>query len=376
MTSRRYFFLASITIAISVFGFLGGAEIVLHFLPVATGLRSVPVTLEQPVYHFTPNRSFVFSRDWDFAMVNRGRVNNYGWVNDQDYRKGAASPPLLAIVGDSMIEALMVPYRETVQGRLAKALEGKLRVYSFAASGAPLSQYLIWAQHAVREYDAKALIINVVGNDFDESHIAYHAGPGFWSYVPDAGGEFHLQLTELRRGMVWSIVQRSALARYLFINMRLNRRMFRFPWLQSLLFGKPLDEAARYAGNTAADADAARIDASLAVIEAFLRDLPVLTGLPAERIAFTLDGFRYPDLAATGVGTYFDRMRRAFRDKAGTRGYEVIDLDPAFFAHFRARGERFDYPRDGHWNGTAHGVVAQAVLGSRLLDHLAPEASP
>ena len=66
-----------------------------------------------------------------------------------------------------MIEAADgAPTPSTLQGRLAKALDGKTRVYSFAAAGAPLSQYLIWARHAVQDYGAKALIINVVGNDF------------------------------------------------------------------------------------------------------------------------------------------------------------------------------------------------------------------
>jgi hypothetical protein len=53
-----------------------------------------------------------------------------------------------------------------------------LRVYSFGASGALLSQYLIWARHAVHEYGARAVIINVVGNDFDESHVAVQYRPG------------------------------------------------------------------------------------------------------------------------------------------------------------------------------------------------------
>ena len=73
----------------------------------------------------------------------------------------------------------MMPYAETVQGRLARALAGDFRVYSFAASGAPLSQYLVWARHAVRDYGARGVAINVVVNDFDESHVAYGGTPGF-----------------------------------------------------------------------------------------------------------------------------------------------------------------------------------------------------
>ena len=100
------------------------------------------------------------------TMGDCGRVNNAGFVNDQVYRK-EDEPPLLAVVGDLYIQAAMVPYPETLHGRLASNLEGRLRVYSFGASGAPLSQYLIWARHAVRDYGAQALVINVVGNDFD-----------------------------------------------------------------------------------------------------------------------------------------------------------------------------------------------------------------
>ena len=119
-------------------------------------------------------------------------------VNDQDYvREG---PPLIAVIGDSFIEAQMVPYAETLQGRLAAALAGKFRVYSIAASGAPLSQYLVFAGHAVRDYGAGAAVINVVGNDFDESLAAYKLGPGFWLYAPDASGTLRLRLTEHEPG--------------------------------------------------------------------------------------------------------------------------------------------------------------------------------
>ena len=113
----------------------------------------------------------------------------------------------------------MVRYADTLQGRLAKSLEGKLRVYSFAASGAPLSQYLIWARHAVKEYGAAALIINVVGNDFDESLAMYQTAPGFWYYVPDANQVLHLRLFEFP-SILRKLVRASALLRYLLINLK------------------------------------------------------------------------------------------------------------------------------------------------------------
>jgi hypothetical protein len=365
MGRRRERWLAAITVVGSLTLCLGAAEAVLRFLPVASGIPTMPVTAESPVYHFTPNRDFVFSRGWDMAMVNHGHTNNAGFVNDQDYRKDGEMP-LIAVIGDSYIEAAMVPYGETVHGRLAKALEGKFRVYSFAAAGTPLSQYLIWARHAVRDYGAQALVINVVGNDFDESLAAYNTRPGLWLYVPDANQVLRLRLFEYRPParprFLWS-----ALMRYINFNLRLG-----LIWLElkPLLFGAPAMAEPRYAGNTAVDAGAVRVNDSLAAIDAFLRDLPDLVGLPSDRIAFTLDGFRYPENATGSAGTYFDLMRRAFQDKALALGYEIIDLDPPFFLRHGRTGERFEYPRDGHWNPAGHEVAFEAVMASRLVKTL------
>ena len=115
-------------------------EATLRFLPVSDSLRTQPVNAANPVYHFEPNRDVLRSQGWNFEMVNRVHVNNAGFVNDQDYV--ADDPrPLLAVVGDSYVEALNVPPSETLHARLARAAGGKARVYSFAASGAPLSQY-------------------------------------------------------------------------------------------------------------------------------------------------------------------------------------------------------------------------------------------
>jgi hypothetical protein len=362
----RQFVFALITVSLTVVVCLGSAEILLRFLPVQSGLRSQPVTAENPIFHYAPERDVTFSRGWNFDMVNRRRVNNAGWVNDQNYPPHEQTP-LLAIVGDSYVEALMVPYAQTLYGRLAGKLAGRLRVYSFGASGAALSQYLIWAGHAVRQYGANAVVINLVGNDFDESYIRYNKGPGWWVYAPGPDGTLHLELVEYRPGWLRSVLSHSSLARYVFFNLQ-----FTNTWkeIYSFFFGSPAEAGPRYAGNTDAQADPVRVKASLAVIDAIFRDLPTIVGLPPDRVLFTLDGFRYPDHAASGKSTYFDLMRRAFRSKGTSLGYEVIDLDPDFFRHRAAHAQRFEFPHDGHWNGTAHAVAAEAVFASKTVERL------
>lgn len=367
--SRRKDLLLSLLLSLaSIAVCLAAAEIVLRFLPVSTGLRSMPVTAADPVLHFTPDRPFVNSLGWSMHNVVHGRVNNAGFVNDQDYVRDG--PPLIAVVGDSFIEAQMVAYPETLQGRLAATLAPNMRAYSFAGSGAPLSQYLIWAGYAVKEYGARAVVINVVGNDFDESLSAYRLGPGFWQYAPDAKGVLQLTLNPHRAGTLISLARHSALARYIIINLGIQNRLFAIRWLGEMIFGKPAKAQPRYAGNTDASADEKRVRDSLGAIDAVLRDIPARVGLPADRVLFTLDGFRSAEAARDGAGSYFDLMRRAFIEKAAAKGYEVIDLDTRFIPRHARSGESFEFYDDNHWNAAGHEVAFEAVMESKLLAKL------
>ena len=367
--SRRRELLLNLLLSLASIAFcLLAAEVVLRFLPVSTGLRSVPVTATAPILHFTPNRPFVNSLGWNMHNVVHGRVNNAGFVNDQDYTRDG--PPLIAVIGDSFIEAQMVAYPQSLQGRLAAALAPKFRVYSFAASGAPLSQYLAYAGFAVKEYGARAGVINVVGNDFDESLSAYRVGPGFWQYAPDANGVLQLRLTPHRAGTLISLARHSALARYVIINLGIQNRLFGIRWLAQLIFGKAAQAQPRYAGNTDASVNEKRVRDSLAALDAFFRDVPERVGLPVDRVLFTLDGFRAADAARAGQGTYFDLMRRAFMEKAAAKGYEVIDLDTRFIPRHARTGESFEFRDDNHWNGAGHELAFEAVMASKLLANL------
>src|SRR5438105_2157531 len=124
------------------------AEIVLHILPVASGLRSLPVDAGNPIFHFEPNRSFVFS---------------YGWN------------------------------------------------------------------------------------------------------VPDAEGELQLRLIPHRRGLLWTLAQKSAIARYLLINLKLSRYILDMPALHSIFIGAPAHAQTQFPAN---GHDARRLEDSLAVIDA------------------------------------------------------------------------------------------------------------
>ena len=50
------------------------------------------------------------------------------------------SEPLLAVIGDSFVEGMMVPFSETCHGRLARGLAPAARVYAFGVNASSLSQ--------------------------------------------------------------------------------------------------------------------------------------------------------------------------------------------------------------------------------------------
>src|SRR4030095_8834158 len=121
---------ALLTVSLSLAFAIVVIEVVLRFLPVTTSMERMPVDESRPILRFPSNTDFVYSSGWNFEFVNYGRFNNYGFVNNQDYTReeGAKS---LAIIGDSYVEGLQVPYDQTIQGRLAKYYEGTRKVYSF-----------------------------------------------------------------------------------------------------------------------------------------------------------------------------------------------------------------------------------------------------
>jgi hypothetical protein len=358
-----------IAFGLGLAGVLLVAEIALRFMPVSTPLRPAAVNAEHPVFKYEPDRSFVFSRDWNFAVANKGRINNDGFVNDSDYVE-RDDPPLLAVIGDSFIEAAMVPYAETVQARLAKELEGRARVYSFAASGAPLSQYLVWAEYARDKYAPAALAIAVVGNDFDESLASVSICPGQHHFVPNERGELELRRFDYEPGTMGRIVYASALARYVNLNLRLATRV---KAMKRSIFGPATSEGTEtFVGNTWSRVTPERLAQSDQVIDTFLRLLPEKSGLPSTKILFVLDGMR-PELydenaLAAASPSYFATMRDHFTTKARALGYEVVDLQPRFIEQHRRDGSRFEFPTDYHWNGNGHAVVAHAIQSSAVFE--------
>ncbi len=347
---------------IGVGAFAVAAEIVLRFLPVTESFNSMPVDAPNPVFRCQPDRTVSWSAFWNFSMRNVVRMNNFGFASNIDYAPHATRP-LLALIGDSFVEALAVPWPQTGAGRLHEALAEQARVYAFAKSGAPLSQYLIYAEYARQNFYPQALIVVVVANDFDESLLAYKRSPaGFHYLARDTLGQTLLQRVDYRISFWKKLVRRSALGMYLTVNLEVSRLYY---------LARHYLTREKFVGNTLAGADSLRVAQSQWVVDNFLSLLPEKSGLAASRILLVIDGIR-PQLydeesRRAATSSYFGIMRQYFLEHAAIHGFEVIDMQPLFINHYQRHGRRFEFPRDNHWNSLGHALFAEAVLRSQTL---------
>ena len=362
MPRFKAFLLNLTTVVVTVALTLIVAEVVLRFLPVATALPVEPPTDKNQIQRYVANQPYTWSFDWNMNNVVRGRSNAQGFLADYDY--DAADPrPLVAVVGDSYIEALRVPFAESLTGRLQAAIGNRGRAYAFAQSGSPLTQYLAYAHHACTTYRPARLIVNVVGNDFDESVVTHRRRNGIFHLYPKPDGGFDYRLTPLPEpGLFQRIVRHSALAFYLIRNVGLTNVLMDMGINLALA-----DQAMpRHVGHTDSDANPARVEEGNQVIDWFLGALPEAACLPAGDIVLVIDAPR-PQVYDAGAlaavqSSYFVMMRNRIIAKARARGFKVVDTEPYFITAYAADHRRFEHLTDGHWNAYGHAVVTAAVL--------------
>ena len=295
-------------------------------------------------------------------MINYNRTNNFGFVNDLNY-DSASSEPLLALIGDSFIQALMVPWKETVSGRLAAQIGQSGRVYSFGISGAAMPQYLALAEYVKNNFHPRAMLVSIVNNDFDGSLLEYNSEPGQHFFVKDAAGNLSITRLEFEPDLFVKFVRSSALARY--VMMDLSAYQLRKTFRRQRSFA---DTDKRFDRHHLSNSEQERFHDSEKAVDAFLNLLPEMSGLNPRSILISVDAIRpqiYLDPHA-GEHTYFDYMRKYLISQAQNRGYEIIDLQPIFSEHYRQHHQRFEFRHDAHWNSLAHRLLGDAILKSSV----------
>src|SRR5215475_677394 len=288
-------------------------------------------------------------------------INAQGWnsgVGDYSipHKPGAIR---VAVVGDSYVEAMQVPYDRSIAEHVAADLsrEGHpVEAYRFAISGAPMTQYLHMIEREVVTYRPDWIVVVLVHNDFDESY----------QFVQGRYTSSFMKLRLVDGKVVEEIpptpwhptaadwLRRTATARYMYYRWRVNLGAIRNLFLPSARAATVSFEA---------NIDVASVlsqmpDVTAAADHVFGRMAAVAEASGA-RLLLVMDGVRaaiYADSDSPALA-----LNHLSAAMAAKHHIAFIDLHPAFQADWRAHHRRFDFDSDGHWNEYGHAVAAGAV---------------
>jgi hypothetical protein len=326
-------------------------EFALRFLPVIRPFDRTGGVSADETLRYLPNQRTVFSQGKFFDFPVTKVTNNYGFVSEREYVKG--SNPSVVVIGDSYVEAMQVPYQRSIAGKLEE-LMAPSKVYSIGVSGAPLSQYLHYAEYAKREFSPEAFVFVIVGNDFDESLCGVKPQRGFYCF----NEQMSLVLSERGEGLLRAAARKSSLIRYLVFHLNLDwRRLFSSFCCSKAQFSTPR----LYVANTESKKSDAIVEGSKKAVNEFFYLLKKT--VETTPVFFIIDADR--ELIYSGEKdnqSFFEQLRETFLEEAEKLSFPVVDLHQVFLQSFKIHGDRFEFLADGHWNEKGHQLAAEAVF--------------
>jgi len=329
-------------------GCLAMAAIVLGLLELS--FRIYPPAAEQPYYFFDEQESIMKfdtgrKRDGLYTFGSlaeiRGRwhVNANGWLNENDYAS-RPNKPVIAVIGDSYVEALQVDYRNTMSSQLSRKLGGSYEVYSFGLSGANLSQYLLMSRYVQRNFNPKIMIFNIIDGDIPGSLLAAGNKPGYLYFSIGSEGVKEVPLP-YHASRLKSSFRKSALLRYLILN-------------KGILDGPTSPPAQGVRTDLSGDdADKSRI----IVDYAFSR---IRQENPDCTVFLILDPPR-KDLYRGESNAGYLASRKLLAESSSRYGFHLVDMLPVMSRLYQKNRQKFNFEINDHWNDYGHQVVAEQI---------------
>lgn len=282
----------------------------------------------------------------------RWQINNTGWNSAVDYAMGPRDNPLIAIIGDSMIQGLNVDVEESIAHRLRQDLDGRYDVYSIAKGGGALSQFLHLSRYAGRNFEPNVLVFSVENRNFDQSLCDVSHPVGMMCLHDDGTDIRESAFLPYEPSPVRRWARKSAIIRY-------------------IVFNLDLSPTARPDDRTALDQQtgAAGGGHDLLLMERVERSTDYILGKiaqenPDKMVVFMADQPRrriYQDKLPPDDG--FESWTQSLLErKAQEYGFAYLDLTRAFARSYQEDGIKLESPDGFHWNGHGHSVAAQALL--------------
>jgi lysophospholipase L1-like esterase len=351
---------------------LVGVNVVAAALALEAGVRlMVPMSDEflRPdaaagVHHIEGRRGRWISREFDVTVA----INSHGF---RDRERATAKPPgtrRIAVLGDSITEALQVPLEETFTARLERQLtttERPVEVLNLGVSAlGPAQEYLVFRAYGVR-YTPDVVVLTVfTANDFrgsvstleGKSYLRYPeiASNGRLARSPDGDIVFSDPVVPSRARQWLS----GHVASYRFVRERVRARLGRAAGPAAS--GDVLAiyrEAADPVWRRAIDVTLEMIGELDAAVRRAGARLVVLV-VPAPWDVDPRAREQQPEFRGAAVDWH--RPQRLVTEWLAARGIVGVTVADAF-AHDVAAGGRPFFPVDGHLTPDGHRIVADRL---------------
>ena len=335
---------------------------IFKFILLPSEIPRLQESTSRHVLKYQPNQNGIWRVGNHVASAYQ--INNQGW--NSAHKNYAVSKSVgttrIAIIGDSYIEALQVPFDHSV-AEILESFQPHYQVYRFGISGAPLSQYIEMLENEVLLYEPEIVVINIVHNDFLESLegkqvSTFSSSFKTWRLLP--GGE-HIEVPPKPYKRNWiSLVKSLNVFGYLVPRKGMNIQFYR-----DLFLERPstvTTESDKYEVNVAVNTlDDPQV---LRIIEIFAKEVNRLVENTTvqPRIIVIMDGPRGRSIESCQERQLSPRLTFLHDNTAlilQSHGIEFYDLWAYFFDKECIEGLNLKVPEDGHWSKSGHLVVAE-----------------
>jgi len=296
----------------------------------------------------------------------RYSINENGW-NSRHGRYDTAKAPgkfRIAVIGDSLVEALQVDYDRSFAEKLEDRLgPERCEVYRFGIGGAPMTQYLHVLRNEVERFGPDLVVVVLVHNDFDESYT-FSGGAYSSSFlklkIAGTGGVEEIQPVKYGGQAWWFFpLRNSATFRYL----RFRRKVDFVVAAKEAMFGR--DKKVVYRANIRVDRIKENLPKSRIAAGYVLENIKEICGRTGSGLLVVMDGDRKSigEVAGPAGGgaegpLLLNELARSVSEE---KGIDFIDLHPVFDREYRERGKLFYFESDMHWNDYGHEIVAETL---------------
>jgi hypothetical protein len=324
-------------------------EIMIRFFDLAPATPKLLYDASNHIVKFEPNQTGIISFGKLGQKQVNYRINNCGWNSAIDYDT-ADSRPLIAVIGDSYIQAMQVGVKESYPALLRQKLKNKYRVYSFGFSGAALSQYVSMSEYVHKTFKPEIIIFNSIHNDFDESfcHLKGN-GMGFMCLDTVNYQTHYFDFQEpktMRSAWLHKMIYSSALVRYLTVYGNVKNG-----WQT-----KPKEKYNQNIDPIRVKALSNKLDRAIEVLLGKIKNEN-----SDSRILFVMDGLRNDIYKNTVSTSNLAWLQTLMKEKVTAKRMEFIDLTEPFFTDYQRNKTHFESEIDYHWNEYGHQKVAEVV---------------